>query len=181
LKKKLFLAFLFSVVLLNLSFGQRNNIKITATLNTETNELQIYQEIDFYNKSDSTLNNIYFHNWPNAYKDKKTPLAKRFVEKNSKTFHFTKEKNRGNTQINNMFVNYDLANWEITTENPDVLNLKLNEPLQSKDSIKIIANYTVKLPKDKFTRYGANTYNYNLRYWYLTPAIFDTNGTLTAI
>ncbi len=174
MKNNLYLAFVLSVLFLNLSFGQKNNIKITATLNTETNELQIYQEIDFYNKSDSTFNNIYFHNWPNAYKDKKTPLAKRFVEKNSKTFHFTKEKNRGNTQIKNMFVNYDLANWEISIENPDILNLKLNEPLQPKDSIKIIANYTVKIPKDKFTRYGVNTYSYNLRYWYLVPAIFDT-------
>ena len=30
-----------------------------------------------------------------------------------------------------------------------------------------------KLPKDKFTRYGADATRYNLRYWYLTPAIFD--------
>jgi len=31
----------------------------------------------------------------------------------------------------------------------------------------------VKLPKDKFTKYGANPVSYNLKYWYLSPAIFN--------
>ena len=174
MKKCFLLTVIFSVVFLNLSFSQNNNIKINATLNPETKELIIYQEIDFYNKSDSLLNNIYFHNWSNAYSDKKTPLAERFVEKNSKSFHFTSEKNRGNTDINTVLVNYNMASWEITNENPDILNIQLNEPLKPKDSIKIIATYTVKVPNSKFTRYGANANNYNLRYWYLIPAVFDT-------
>jgi len=159
---------------LNLSFSQNNNIKINATLNSETKELSIYQEIDFYNKSDSILNNIYFHNWANAYRDKKTPLAERFVEKNTKSFHFTSERNRGNSNINTLLVNYDVAHWEITDQNPDILNLHLNKPLHPKDSIKVIVTYTVKVPNSKFTRYGVNSNNYNLRYWYLAPAIFDT-------
>lgn len=159
---------------MNLSFSQNNNIKINVTLNSETKELIIYQEIDYYNKSDSILNNIYFHNWANAYRDKKTPLADRFVEKNSKSFHFTSEKNRGNTDISTIFVNYNMASWEITNDNPDILNIQLNEPLKPKDSIKIIASYTVKVPNSKFTRYGVNANNYNLRYWYLVPAVFDT-------
>ena len=174
MKKRFLVTVIFSVVFLNLSFSQNNNIKINATLNPETKELLIYQEIDYYNKSDSILNNIYFHNWANAYRDKKTPLAERFVEKNSKSFHFTSEKNRGNTDISTILVNYNMASWEITNENPDILNIQLNEPLKPKDSIKIIATYTVKVPNSKFTRYGVNANNYNLRYWYLVPAIFDT-------
>ena len=174
MKKNLLLTILFGVIFLNLSFSQNNNIKINATLNSETKELTIYQEIDFYNKSDSILNNIYFHNWANAYKDKKTPLAERFVEKNSKSFHFTSEKNRGSSNINTILINYDIATWEINDQNPDILNLHLNNPLQPKDSIKVIVTYTVKVPNAKFTRYGVNSNNYNLRYWYLVPAIFDT-------
>ena len=72
------------------------------------------QKIEYINKSDSILNEIYLHNWANAYRDKNTPLAKRFVEKNSKSFHFTSEKNRGNTDINTIFVDYNLADWKIT-------------------------------------------------------------------
>lgn len=174
MKQRFLLTVLFGVIFLNLSFSQNNNIKINATLNSETKELSIYQEIDFYNKSDSILYNIYFHNWANAYRDKKTPLAERFVEKNSKNFHFTSERNRGNSNINTLLVNYDVAHWEITDQNPDILNLHLNKPLHPKDSIKVIVTYTVKIPNSKFTRYGVNSNNYNMRYWYLAPAIFDT-------
>jgi len=173
LKKNFYLAALFFVIILNLSYSQNNNIKINATLKPETNELIIYQEIDFYNKSESVLDTIYFHNWANAYRDKKTPLANRFEEKNSKSFHFTKEKNRGSTTINTLLLDYDIAKWEINDERPDILKVILNESLRPKDSVKIITTYTVKIPNAKFTKYGANGNIYNLRYWYIVPAIFD--------
>lgn len=144
-----------------------------VTLNPNTQEIAIYQEIDFYNKSDSILNNIYLNNWPNAYKDKKTPLAQRFVEKNSKSFHFTKEKNRGYTDLNTILVDYKLVNWETTSQHPDILNILLNEPLKPNDSVRIIATYVVKIPNAKFTKYGVSSSAYNLRYWYLVPAIYN--------
>lgn len=156
------------------TFAQTNNINISATLNIETNELQIKQETTFYNKSDSILNVVYFHNWANAYKDKKTPLAKRFIENYSKTFHFTNEKNRGNTTINSISINNNSTTWETTQENPDILKVNLNKSLHPNDSVKIIATYIVKIPNDKFTNYGANYFSYNLRYWYLAPANFST-------
>jgi len=171
-KNKLYLTLL-CIVLFLTAYSQNNNIKMTATLNPEANKIDIYQEIVFYNKSDSILKNVYFHNWPNAYKDKKTPLAQRFVEKNSKSFHFTKERNRGNTTIKSVIANSNIANWEVTDKTPDILNVFLKTPLQPNDSVTIIITYAVKLPKDKFTKYGASTFQYNLRYWYLAPAIFD--------
>ncbi|HID92040.1 TPA: hypothetical protein EYP45_02895 [Candidatus Peregrinibacteria bacterium] len=149
---------------------------MSVTLNTNTNVLNITQKTVFYNKSDSILNVIYFHNWANAYRDKQTPLAKRFVENYSKSFHFAKEKQRGSTTINNISINYNIASWEISKQNPDILKVNLTESLKPTDSVKIIATYSVKLPKDKFTKYGANTVSYNLKYWYLSPAIFNNEA-----
>lgn len=162
-----------SILCLNNSYSQTNSTTIFATLNTQTNELKLQQEIIFYNKSDSILNAVYFHNWANAYKNKNTPLANRFIENYSKTFHFAKEKHRGNSEINSVSVNYDIVSWEITDKNPDILKINLNKSLNPKDSIKVIATYSVKLPNEKFTKYGASFTNYNLRYWYLIPAVFD--------
>lgn len=158
---------------MNISYSQNNNIKIIAALNSETREINIQQETTFYNKSDSTLTQIYFHNWPNAYKDKKTPLAIRFVEKNSKIFHFTKEKNRGKATIESMLINNDAVFYESPKKDPDILVINLNEPLKPSDSVVISTNYTITVPNDKFTRYGTNGYEYNLRYWYLAPGVFD--------
>lgn len=178
MKRNVFLTLLTYVIFLNIINAQTNNIEISASLNIETNELKIQQEIDFYNTSENTLNEIYLHNWANAYRDKNTPLAKRFVENYSKSFHFAKEKHRGNTTINSISVNYNSAIWEITDENPDILKIHLEESLKPKDSIKISATYSVKIPKDKFTKYGANTMSYNLRYWYLAPAIYTNKWHL---
>ncbi len=154
-------------------FAQTNDIYIDATLNTTTNELQIKQETVFYNISDSVLNVVYFHNWPNAYKDKNTPLAKRFIENYSKTFHFAKEKHRGSTFINSISENYNITTWNSSEKNPDILRVNLSQPLKPNDSVIISATYTVKIPKDKFTKYGRDITSYNLRYWYLAPAIFS--------
>ncbi len=79
MKKYAFLFLIFLSICFNKINCQTNNIRIFAALNSETNEIKIQQETIFYNKSKSVLNEIYFHNWPNAYKDKKTPLAKRFI------------------------------------------------------------------------------------------------------
>lgn len=174
MKKCFCLAFFLSVIFCDHSYGQNNNIHISATLNPEAQKLHIYQEVIFYNKSDSILKNIYFHNWANAYKDKKTPLAERFIEKNSKSFHFTNEKNRGHSDISSVEINNKKILWDIDINNPDILNLQLEHPLNPTDSVKIVFNYTVKIPNAKFTRYGVHANNFNLRYWYLVPAIFDT-------
>ena len=173
MKKQLILSLLVGVLCWNNVNSQTNNTTILAVLNTETNELKIQQEINFYNKSDSILNTVYFHNWANAYKDKSTPLANRFIENYSKSFHFANEKHRGSAKINSFSVNYDLVTWEITAENPDILKINLKQSLKPKESIKIVATYTLKIPNDKFTNYGVSKNGYNLRYWYLIPAIFD--------
>jgi len=173
LKKYIFLVLLSGILCLNKTYSQTNSTTILAVLNAQTNELKIQQEIIFYNKTDSILSNIYLHNWANAYKDKNTPLANRFIENYSKSFHFTKEKNRGSSKINSISVNYDLVIWDINEKDPDILKINLKESLRPKDSVKIIATYSIKIPNAKFTNYGVNRTGYDLRYWYLIPAVFD--------
>ncbi len=155
------------------SIAQNNSINITSILLTRTDELKIKQTIKFHNKSNVDLNEIYLHNWPNAYKDKNTPLAKRFIENYSKTFHFTGDKNRGSSKIISISAGYENANFEITEKQPDLIKVILSKPLKPKESITIDATYIVKIPNDKFTKYGGNKNIFNLRYWYLTPAVYD--------
>lgn len=178
MRKYIFLTLFAGIFCLNNAYSQTNSTTILAVLNAQNNELKIQQEIIFYNKSDSTLNAVYLHNWANAYKDKNTPLANRFIENYSKTFHFAQEKHRGSSKINSFSVNYDLVTWEITDKDPDILKINLKEVIKPKDSIKIIATYSVKIPNDKFTNYGVNKTSYNLRYWYLIPAIFNKEWQL---
>ena len=174
MKKLIIACIVLSVFSLKLC-AQNNTIKIFSILSTNSEELKIKQKIVYYNTSNGLLNEVYLHNWPNSYKDKNTPLAKRFIENYSKSFHFTNEKNRGYGKIISISANYNEADWEITENQPDLIKIPLKDALSIGDSIVIDATYIVKIPHSKFTKYGGDKNSINLRFWYLIPAIYN-NG-----
>ena len=51
----------------------------------------------------------------------------------------------------------------------------MNEPLKANDSVRLSLTYLTKVPSSVFTEYGQKDNNYNLRYWYITPAVYDGN------
>ncbi len=159
-------------------FGQTNEIQIVATLNTEKNTLNIQQEITFFNKTDVELDTIYFHNWPSAYKDKFTPLAKRLIESYDKNFHFADIKNRGFTAIDSIKIDNSTLKWFVPENFPDVIGIVLPKKLPAHQSAKINLTYSVKIPSNRYTGYGSNNGNYYLRYWYLVPAIYQQKWLL---
>ena len=158
--------------------AQNNAIKVDAVLDDTSGIIKIQQEIIFYNKTSKALRKIYLHNWQNGFKHKRTPLSKRLIEDYNKALYFAKEEERGGTTIRNLTVNYKNISFFSSKEQPDILRLDLNEELNPQDSIIINASYTVKIPDAKFTGYGKTSSGYHLRYWYLSPAVFDTKWQL---
>lgn len=154
-------------------FGQNNEIEIYASLNTEKNELEIEQKITFYNSSAFNLDTIYFHNWPNAYKDKHTPLSKRLIESYNKSFYFSSEKNRGFTSIKNILIDNIRVDYFIPSKFPDVIGIALHKSLKPQESITFNLNYSVKIPLNRYTGFGHSKENYYLRYWYIIPATIN--------
>jgi len=154
--------------------AQHNSIKISAELDTKTDVLKIQQEIVYYNKTSVSLSEIYLHNWGNSFKNKETLLTDRFIEGYDKSLYFAKEDERGFSKIANISVNHELVQFSSDKKQIDIVKIVLNKPLQPKDSIRIIATYTLKFPSAKFTGYGKTTTGYHLRFWYLTPAIYNT-------
>ncbi len=179
MKKVFLLINVISILFIDNVFGQINQIKIDATLNIETHEMQIQQEIVFYNNSDVVLDTIFLHNWMNAFRDNNTPLAKRLIEDYDKDLYFAKEKHRGHTSINNISVDFSTTNWFELENASDIIAIPINKGLKPNESKTIQLTYSVKIPLDKFTKYGRDkeTY-YNLRYWYMVPAFFDEEWKL---
>ncbi len=60
----------------------------------------------------------------------------------------------------------------------DLVKVLVPKTLFPGDSVKLHIIYEVKIPSDRFTSYGQNGNNYNLRYWHLTPAIYDQKWQL---
>ena len=156
--------------------GQEHSISMEAQLDDTNDILRINQRIIYYNNSDSTLTNIYLHNWANGYKNNKAPLANRLIEDYDKSLYFANQKDRGFTRINNLTVDFEATPFlEIENGKIDIIKIVLNTPLASEKSITINIAYDVKIPNAKFTSYGKTKTGYHLRYWYLVPAVFQDN------
>ena len=154
--------------------GQEHSISIEAQLDDKNDLLTIQQTIVFVNESDSTLTEIYLHNWPNGYRDKNSPLSQRLIEDYDKSLYFAKDKDRGFVEIKNLTVDFTNVTFsELAKDQSDILKVVLNKPLNPKESITINAAYNLKVPSEKFTGYGKSKTGYHLRYWYLIPAVFD--------
>lgn len=159
-------------------FCQQNAIDIKGILNTENHILKIQQEIIYFNNSDSILNTIYLHNWGNSFKDRKTPLSKRFVEDFRRDLYFAKPSELGFSEIKNLTINNNVVEFNELEKQADILKINLPKNLSPKDSLKINTTYIVKIPDAKFTNYGKNIDKYFLRYWYLTPAVYTNKWHL---
>ena len=156
-----------------IGFSQTNEIHIEAELYPETKQIIINQEIIYFNNSESTLDTIFLHNWSNAYKNRSTPLSRRLIENYDKSLYFAKTDIRGFSRILSIDLNNQSSKWADLEHAEDILKIILNDPLKPGDSVTIKANFIVKIPIDKFTEYGYKFNNFNLRYWYLTPAVYD--------
>ncbi|MBT0609151.1 gluzincin family metallopeptidase [Aequorivita echinoideorum] len=152
----------------------QNTISINATLDTSENTLFIEQKISFKNSSDDSLNEIYLSDWANSFSSKTTPLATRFAENFDSSFHFEKDSDRGRTTINTIFDEMaQPLEWQRGNE-VDILKIILEKPLMPGEIFTFNLKYNVKIPDDKFTRYGVDRNgNYKLRYWYISPAVYD--------
>ena len=119
----LFISVLFTLV----ANAQQNSIAIKSSLNVETDELLIQQEIIFHNTSDSTFTKIYLHNWPNSFRDRKTPLSKRFIEDFRKDLYFANKKELGFSSIKNISVNFQNTSFLELKNQADILEITLNK------------------------------------------------------
>jgi hypothetical protein len=168
---------LFSCVLYVLtcyaSFGQ-NRIDLKAVFDIENKQITISQTIQYQNTTPDALQTIYLNDWNNSYSTKKTPLAIRIADEYKNDFHLAKNSERGYSVITSIKQNGELLQFEQLKKQNDIIKVELNEALPSNGVYVLQLEYIVQIPSDKFTSYGiTSTGDLNLRYWYITPAIYN--------
>ena len=151
---------------------------MTVEVNNENKVLNIYQELTYFNQSNDTLSSIILNDWNNAYSDKNTPLGKRFSDEYVRSFHLATEKERGNTNtITIIDSSKSLLSWNHPDGFPDLIEFQLKNKLLPGQKATFTLTYFVKVPDDKFTRYGYNsTGDIVMKNWFLTPSIYKNNN-----
>lgn len=146
----------------------------------ENKTLHINQEIEYHNISPDTLHKLTFYDWNNAFSSKNSALAKRFSDEFIRAFHLAQDKDRGFTTISSCIdENGSNLNWQ-RPEKVDLIEMNLNSPILPNSTQKITLNYTIKLPNEKFTRFGfTDDTKLYLRDCFITPCKYINRGFIS--
>jgi len=157
-------------------FQQEVNYKIDVKLDDIKHELSASEEIEYVNNSSTALNFIYFHLWPNAYKNSNTAFARQLVENGNTLFYYSKEEDKGSVDQLNFKVDGQSVIFLTDSQTVDIGKILLNSPLQPGGRIKISTPFHVKIPNGMFSRIGHEAQQYQITQWYPKPAVFDKYG-----
>lgn len=154
---------------------QEVNYRIEVELDDEKHFLYGFEEIEYINNSPDELEFLYFHLWPNAYKDNKTAFAKQKATSGDTEFHFSPDERRGYIDSIDFKVDGEKAVWSLDSQHIDICKIILPRPLKSGETIKISTPFRVKIPHT-FSRLGHIGQQYQITQWYPKPAVYDHKG-----
>ncbi len=178
LKKSLLFFFLLSSLIAQGQTGywqQQVNYQIDVTLNDRDHSLDGFEKIEYINNSPDTLHFIWFHCWPNAYKNDKTAFTDQSLENGSTRFYFSSKEEKGYLNKLDFKVNNITAATEDHPEHIDIVKLILPAPLPPGGKIGISTPFHVRLPYN-FSRGGHEGQSYQATQWYPKPAVYDSKG-----
>ncbi len=154
---------------------QQVNYTIDVSLNDKEHTLDGFERIEYINNSPDTLKFIWFHLWPNAYKNDKTAFSDQSLENGSTKFYFSDKEDRGYINRLEFKVNDQTAFTEDHPNYIDIIKLILPAPLSPGGIVTITTPFHVRLPHN-FSRGGHDGESYQATQWYPKPAVYDRKG-----
>ncbi len=158
------------------TYWQQNvNYTIDVSLNDVEHTLDGFVKMDYKNNSPDTLHFIWFHVWPNAFKNDKTAYTDQALQNGSTAFYFSNTEKRGYINRLDFKVNGSVAKTEDHPQHQDIIKLILEEPLAPGATAKIETPFHTKLPYN-YSRGGHVDQSYQITQWYPKPAVYDRKG-----
>ena len=156
-------------------FQQEVKYSIDVRLDDKAHFLRGREELTYTNNSPQALPFIWFHLWPNAYRDNHTAFGREQQRQGNREFLFAKPEARGFIDSLGFVVNGQAARLEYDPANPDIAKLLLPQPLAPGASATIATPFRVKLP-GSFSRLGHVGQSYQVSQWFPKPAVLDRRG-----
>lgn len=156
------------------AWQQRVSYDIEARLDTVRHELTAVQRMRYWNNSPDTLGFIWFHLYPNAFRNEKTHFAREAEGFHDYRFRLSRPEERGHMDVASVFIGGQpcpLAHGD----DPTTAKIDLPGPLPPGDSLDIEMSFGVKMPKF-ICRLGHKGVHYEVSQWYPKPAVYDEKG-----
>lgn len=155
---------------------QEVNYTIAVKLDDKNHVLRGQESFEYINNSPQTLDMLYIHLWPNAYRDGKTALGKQQYNEGDQQLTYGNDSIKGAIDSLSFTVDGVPAMFEYDPENPDIAKLMLPAPLRSGGRITVATPFRVTIPSGEVSRLGHIGQSYQITQWYPKPAVFDKNG-----
>ena len=134
------------------------NYNLLLSFDDNTKTLTGEQSVNYINSTETVLNEVWFHLYPNAFSEKATtkPVSTLYKEK-----AYPNGEDFGGIEVTSVKVGNVEQDVIITSPDNETLVVKLSEELFPDDRVNIKINYSVLLPNclHRFG-YGDNTYNF---------------------
>ncbi|MGZ3937632.1 MAG: M1 family metallopeptidase [Flavisolibacter sp.] len=154
---------------------QKVDYTIDVSLNDHEKMLDAFEKMVYTNNSPDTLGFIWFHLWPNAYKNDKTAFSDQRLELGNTDFYFSNKERRGYINRLDFKVDGITCKTEDHPQHIDIIKLILPKPLPPGQQVTITTPFHEKLPYN-FSRGGYDGESFQLTQWYPKPAVYDRNG-----
>lgn len=157
------------------SIGARGqHLQLIEAALDDNHILTINQELTYFNQSNDTLKHIALNDWNHSYSSNKTNLAQRFSDEFITGFYLSSKNQKGFTQIDSLSNN--IVKWNRLHDKSDIIKIYLDKPLNPQEKRTFKLYYKLKLPDDKFTKYGFNNNGYNLKEWFIFPCRYTKDN-----
>ncbi len=157
-------------------FQQQVDYYMDVTLLPESKKYRGTANIAYTNHSKQSLDTLWFHVYPNAYKTRNTAFARQRARHLKRHFHFAVEEDRGYLNILSVKSNEQNLNWRYKRDAIDLIKIVLPRPLTPNQSITLIIAFEGKFPC-LFSRMGYFGRDYfAATQWYPKAAVYDADG-----
>ncbi|TCO71066.1 M1 family metallopeptidase [Marinisporobacter balticus] len=129
------------------------------------------QKIDYMNKENVSLAEVYFHLYPNSFRKKETTpfLMDDFKRAYPEGFQ------PGAIDVQKVAVNGKTMSYHLEGKGETILKVVLPKAIKPEERVLIEMTYTVKIPPAQ-ERFGYGEDTFNLGNWYPIAAVYDETG-----
>jgi Peptidase family M1 domain len=157
-------------------FQQHVDYTIEVTLDDKNHFLHGHETFVYTNHSRDTMDVLYIHLWPNAYKNAKSALAKQKMSRGDFFLLYAGESDRG--YIDSLAFNVDGIDVEMQPHKgfEDIVIINLPKSIGPGQHVVVSTPFRVKLPSGSISRLGHIGESYQITQWYPKPAVYDLDG-----
>jgi hypothetical protein len=163
-----------------LAWQQDVRYDIRVKLDTKASELVGTERLWYRNNSPDTLDSVWVHLYPNAYRSRGTTFGRELEEMRQYNFSFAQQKDRGGIDVTSLVVRSggeslrSDAQVLVGSDSTEVM-VALPHPLLPWDTAVLDFEFRVKVPAF-FSRLGHKGKHYVISQWYPKMVVYDEKG-----